>query len=75
MKEMKINMRCVGLLFMLVPILMLSCSIDTDPYNGKNDSEALNSLDGLKTATNGVYSYLKKTSIYSQFSPYGRIFK
>ena len=61
------NIRYIGVLFTLISVLMSSCSIDTDPYKGKNDSEALNSLEGLQTATNGVYSYLKKPQYVRNF--------
>lgn len=64
---MKVDIKYTGIFFILMSVMMLSCSIDTDPYKGKNDSEALNSLDGLKTATNGVYSYLKKPQYVRNF--------
>lgn len=60
---MKIN--CIYIF--LIAILYSGCSVDIDPYKGKEDKEALASIDELQVATNGVYSFLKKQQYTRNF--------
>ena len=59
-------MKMKYILFLIV-ILCSGCSVDISPYKGKEDKEALSSIDELQVATNGVYSFLKKQQYTRNF--------
>lgn len=59
-------MKIKYILFLIV-ILYSGCSVDISPYKGKEDKEALSSIDELQVATNGIYSFLKKPQYTRNF--------
>lgn len=55
------------LYIVVISIFSVSCSVDIEPYKGKADAEALKTIEDLKVATNGVYSFLKKPEYIRNF--------
>lgn len=51
----------------LIIFLLSGCNMDIEPYKGKEDKEALSTLEELQVATNGVYSFLKKPQYTRNF--------
>lgn len=53
-------MKTIYVYILLITCLYSGCSVDIEPYKGKEDKEALSTCEELQVATNGVYSFLKK---------------